>query len=311
MRFNKLDLNLLVALDVLLIEASISRAAVRLHMSQSAMSNALARLRDYFDDELLVQVGRRMELTPRAEVLKDTVRDVLLRIDSSVAAKPEFVPAKSDREFRIFVSDFTLATLIPHVLARAHAQGPDIRFSLLPQVLEPTRSLDRAEVDLVVMPSDYCTSAHPSEVLFTERFQCVLWRDSRIAQGELTTQRFMAAGHVVTLPPATNATSLEDWRFKGHGLHRRIDVTSFSYASSAALVVGTERIATVHGRLAQQAARHLPIVVRDVPVEFAEMSQVMQWHRYRTRDPGIEWLRRVFLDAARDMDAADSVLRRS
>ena len=310
MRFNKLDLNLLVALDVLLIEASISRAAERLHMSQSAMSNALARLRDYFDDELLVQVGRRMELTPRAEVLKDTVRDVLLRIDSSVAAKPEFVPAKSDREFRIFVSDFTLATLIPHVLARAHAQGPDIRFSLLPQVLDPMRSLDRAEVDLVVMPSDYCTSDHPSEVLFTERFQCVLWRDSRLAEGELTLERYMAAGHVITTPPTTNASSLQDMLFKRHGLHRRIDVTSFSYATSPALVVGTERIATMHGRLAQQATRHLPIVVREVPVALAEMSQVMQWHRYRTRDPGIEWLRRVFLDAARDMDAADSVLLR-
>jgi len=310
MRFNKLDLNLLVALDVLLIETSISRAAERLHMSQSAMSNALARLRDYFDDELLVQVGRRMELTPRAEVLKDTVRDVLLRIDSTVAAKPEFVPASSDREFRIFVSDFTLATLIPHVLARAHAQGPDIRFSLLPQVLEPTRSLDRAEVDMVVMPSEYCTASHPTEHLFSERFQCVLWRDSRLARGELDMERYMAAGHVVTMPPASNASSLEDWLFKRHGLQRRVDVTSFSFASSPALVVGTERVATIHSRLAQQAARHLPIVVREVPLALAEMSQVMQWHRYRTRDPGIEWLRRVFHDAVRDMDAADSVLLR-
>ncbi|MEG2629371.1 MAG: LysR family transcriptional regulator [Comamonas sp.] len=310
MRFNKLDLNLLVALDVLLIEASISRAAERLHMSQSAMSNALARLRDYFDDELLVQVGRRMELTPRAEVLKDTVRDVLLRIDSSVAAKPEFVPAKSDREFRIFVSDFTLATLIPHVLARAHAQGPDIRFSLLPQVLEPTRSLDRAEVDMVVMPSEYCSATHPPEDLSRVRVPCVLWRARRRAQGDLNLERYVAAGHVLTLPPATNASSLEDGLFKRHGLQRRVDVTSFSFASAPALVVGTERIATIHSRLAQQAARHLPIVVREVPVALGEMRQAMQWHRYRTRDPGIEWLRRVFHDAVRDMDAADSVLLR-
>jgi LysR family nod box-dependent transcriptional activator len=310
MRFNKLDLNLLVALDVLLIEASISRAAERLHMSQSAMSNALGRLRDYFDDELLVQVGRRMELTPRAEVLKDAVHDVLLRIDSSVAARPEFVPAKSDREFRIFVSDFTLAVLIPHVLARAHAQAPNVRFALLPQVLEPTRSLDRAEVDLLVMPSDYCTKEHPTEHLFSERFQCVLWRDSRLAQGELNMDRYMAAGHVIMVPPALNASSLEDWLFKRHGLPRRVAVTSFSFASTPALVVGTDRIATVHSRLAQQAVRHLPIVVREVPVPLAEMHQVMQWHRYRTRDPGIEWLRRVFHDAVRDMDAPDSMLLR-
>ena len=311
MRFNKLDLNLLVALDALLFEASISRAAERLHMSQSAMSNALGRLRDYFDDELLVQVGRRMELTPRAEVLKDTVRDVLLRIDSSVTARPEFVPARSDREFRIFVSDFTLATLIPHVLARAHAQGPDIRFALLPQVLEPTRSLDRAEVDLLIMPSDYCTPDHPTEALFNERFECVLWRDSRLAQGELTRELYMAAGHVVMVPPAQNASSLESWLFKRHGLPRRVEVTCFSFASTPSLVVGTERIATVHSRLARQAVHHLPVVVREVPVPLEDMCQVMQWHRYRTRDPGIEWLRRVFQDAVRDMDATDSALLRS
>lgn len=303
MRFNKLDLNLLVALDALLTEASISRAAQRLHMSQSAMSNALGRLREYFDDELLVQVGRRMELTPRADVLKDAVHDVLLRIDTSIAARPEFVPAESDREFRMFVSDFTMATLMPHVLRRAHAQGPDIRFALLPQVHEPTRALDRAEVDLLVMPRDYCTPEHPTEELFKETFQCVLWKESRLAQGELSFERYAGAGHVVMQPPAGNAPSLEAWFVQRYGLSRRVEVTSYSFASTPALVVGTERIATVHSRLAMQAAQQLPIVRRDVPLVMAEMSQVMQWHRYRTRDPGIKWLRGIFHSAVLDMDA--------
>ncbi len=97
MRFNKLDLNLLVALDVLLVERNVSRSADRLHVTQSAVSNALARLRDYFDDEILVPVGRRMELTPRAELLKEAVRDILVRIESSVTAKPLFEPRTSDR----------------------------------------------------------------------------------------------------------------------------------------------------------------------------------------------------------------------
>ena len=82
-RFNKLDLNLLVALDVLLKERSVTRAAEALNLSASAMSNALARLREYFEDELLVQIGRKMELTPRAQTLQETVRDLLLRIDST------------------------------------------------------------------------------------------------------------------------------------------------------------------------------------------------------------------------------------
>ncbi|TWO72903.1 LysR family transcriptional regulator [Caenimonas sedimenti] len=304
MRFNKLDLNLLVALDVLLAEASISRAAERMHMSQSAMSNALGRLREYFDDELLVQVGRRMELTPRAEVLKDAVHDVLLRIDTSVAARPEFIPATADREFRMFVSDFTLATLMPHVLTRAHAEAPNVRFALLPQVDEPTRALDRAEVDFLVMPRDYCAPEHPTEELFKETFRCVLWKDSRLAKGELTFERYAAAGHVVMQPPAGTQPSLEAWFVQRYGLSRRVEVTSYSFASTPALVVGTERIATVHSRLARLAAQHLPIAVREVPIVMAEMSQVIQWHRYRTRDPGIVWLRGVFQAAVRDMDGA-------
>ena len=92
MRFNKLDLNLLVALDALLTERNISRAGERIHLSQPATSNALARLRAYFDDELLVPQGRQMVLTPRAEALLDPVREVLMRIDSTIAEKPRFDP---------------------------------------------------------------------------------------------------------------------------------------------------------------------------------------------------------------------------
>jgi LysR family nod box-dependent transcriptional activator len=117
MRFNKLDLNLLVALDAMLLERNISRAAERLHVSQSAMSSSLARLRTYFDDPLLVQVGRRMELTPRAQALKEVVRDILGRVDTAIATRPQFDPAQSDREFRLLVSDYTLVTLMPHLLA--------------------------------------------------------------------------------------------------------------------------------------------------------------------------------------------------
>ena len=92
MRYKNLDLNLLVALDLLMAERNVSRAAEKMHISQSAMSNALSRLRDYFGDDLLVQSGRKMELTPRAEVLRVPVRDILVRVDASIATAPEFDP---------------------------------------------------------------------------------------------------------------------------------------------------------------------------------------------------------------------------
>jgi LysR family nod box-dependent transcriptional activator len=304
MRFNKLDLNLLVALDAMLTERSISRAAERLHISQSAASNALARLRDYFEDELLVQVGRKMELTPRAEALRDPVRDVLVRVDTTIAAQPEFIASRSDREFRILVSDYTMAVLLPHALALAQRQGSTVRFQFLQQVEHPQRALERGEADLLVMPRDYCSPNHPVETVFRETFTCVVWQESRIAREGLTFERYAAAGHVVMQPPGTNQGSFEVWFMQRHGLSRRVEVSAYNFASAAYLVVGTERVATIHTRLARQAQRALPIQLLPPPMQMPEMEQAMQWHKYRTTDPGIVWLRQLLMDAALEMDRA-------
>lgn len=301
MRFNKLDLNLLVALDALLSECSISRAADKLHLSQSAMSSALGRLRMYFDDELLVPVGRRMEPTSRAEALKDAVRDILVRIDSTVSMQPDFVPSESDRGFSLLVSDYTMATLVPHLLALAYRQGPALRFDLRPQGSHPQRALERGEADLLIIPTDYCLADHPAEPVFEDGFQCVIWNESPLASGELTAERYLAAGHVV-VHPGEARSSLEDWFMQRIAVTRRIEATTFSFMSSAHLVVGTDRIATVHGRLARQALSSLPVLVRDVPFALPVMVQTMQWHTHRTSDPGLRWLRALVKEAARQMD---------
>jgi LysR family transcriptional regulator, nod-box dependent transcriptional activator len=298
MRFNRLDLNLLVALDLLLDEASISRAAERLHLSQSAMSGALARLRDHFDDPLLVQVGRRMELTPRAELLRDAVHDVLLRIDTTIAAQPAFEPATSEREFRLSTSDYTLLTLMPEVMALAHREAPRVRFCLLPQVLQPTRALDIGEADLLVIPEMFASPDHPYEVLLEEHFVCVVWKDSPLAHGELTRERYCDSGHVVMVPVGTDHGAVESAFLRQHGVARRVDVTTFSFASMPALVVGTDRIATVHHSLARRMAAQWPVRLRR-PTFPMSMKQSMQWHKYRSQDPGLCWLQQVMLQAAR------------
>lgn len=301
MRFNKLDLNLLVALDALLSLQSISRAAEQLNMSQSAMSNALARLREHLGDELLVQVGRKMAPTPRALALQDAVRDVLVRVDANITAKPEFVAAKSNRVFRIFVSDYTMVTLIPHVLALASQQSSSVRFEFLPQANQPERLLERGEADLLLVPQIYCSAEHPIELLLKEDFCCIVWAHSPLAQGALTLQRYQNAGHVVMQPPSS-APSFEGAAMQRLGLQRRVEVTTFSFVGALSLVVGTHRIATVHQRLARYGQQFLPIVSRPPPVVLPTMVQAMQWHQYRTRDPGLQWLRGLMARAAVAMD---------
>jgi DNA-binding transcriptional LysR family regulator len=171
--------------------------------------------------------------------------------------------------------------------------------ALIPQVQDPTRAGPRGWICW------YChrNSApdHPAEEVFRERHVCVVWRDSALAEGELTLERYMNAGHVVMVPPAPIPAR---WK---HGWPtswalRRVEVTSFSFASCVELVQGTDRIATVHSRLAHKLAPQLPVVLKESPLPLAQMHQMMQWHRYRTNDPGIEWLRRVILESAREME---------
>ncbi len=247
-RFNKLDLNLLVALDALLAERSITRAAERLHLSQSAMSNALGRLRDYFEDELLVQVGRQMEPTPRAETLREAVRDVLLRIETSVATQPQFDCTTSDREFRLFVSDYSMAVLMPAALQLATAMGSTARFNLLPQVLNPSRSLERGEADLLVIPKAYCSADHPTEIVYDDTFVCVVWNGSSHARQPMNFERYAGAGHAVMVPVGTGQPAFETWFVQRYGLSRRIELTTYSFSALPLLVVGTELVATVHAR---------------------------------------------------------------
>jgi DNA-binding transcriptional LysR family regulator len=302
MRFNKLDLNLLVALDALLTEGSITKAAERLNLSPSATSNALARLREYFDDELLVQVGRRMEPTPRAQGLLEAVRDVLLRVDSTIAIQPAFDPATSDRVFRILVSDYTQMVLAPHLLALASEQRCSARFDFLPQVANPGRSLERVEADLLIVPRAFLSPDHPEELLYTEEFVCVVWRDGILARGELNFERYLAAGHVVMQPQVSHGDSFEAWFAKRYGVTRRVAVTSYGFATLPAMVVGTDYVATVHARLARLLQASWPIALRAPPLPITPMEQGVQWHKYRTQDPGLAWLRKLMKQAVARMD---------
>lgn len=303
MRFNRLDLNLLIALDVLLTERSITRAAERLKLTPSAVSSALSRLREYFGDELLVQVGRKMEPTPRAEALHDAVRDVLVRIDSTITAQPLFDPARSERTFRIFVSDYTQFVLAPHLLALAAEQRCTARFEFLPQVTNPQRNLERGEADLLIIPNGFVSPEHPQEVLYEEQFVCIMWAEADLARRDFDFERYVAAAHVVMQPPGAAGESFEAWFVRRYGITRRVAVTTYGFVTMPALVVGTEYVATVHARLARQFTERWPLAVRPPPLPIEPMQQSVQWHKYRTQDPGLLWLRGLLRQAVSRMDA--------
>ncbi|MCJ0765555.1 LysR substrate-binding domain-containing protein [Variovorax terrae] len=302
MRFNRLDLNLLVALDALLAEKNITRAARRLNLSQPATSGVLARLRDYFGDALLIQVGRAMVPTPMAASLEGAVRDVLQRIQSTIAVQPAFDPATSTRHFRVIASDYPVSVVLAGAARRMAREAPGATLEIMMPGDQIPGAIERGEVDMLIMPRQYLAEGHPSEPLYEETYSCVVWSGNRQVGDGLTLAQYMALGHVTTLFGNNRHPSLEEWFLKSSALSRRIEVTTNNFNTLPLLVIGTERVATMHTRLARMFARTLPLRVVPVPVEFPTMIWAMQWPRHLNGDPAHAWFRERVLAGAADDD---------
>jgi DNA-binding transcriptional LysR family regulator len=297
MRFNGLDLNLLVALDTLLAEGSVVRAAERMHLSQSAMSGALARLREHFGDELFVLVGRKLVRTPLAEALAGPVRDILMRIDATMAQRPVFDPATSTRRFVIAASDYVIAALLERLQAHAWQLAPGVGFELLP-VDAGLEMLERGEIDLLMLPRQFAPVDHPSEDAFSDSYTCVVWDGNRAVGSTLSLKQYLAAGHVAAYLGPGRPPTFEAWAMKRFGIERRIEVLTYNLASCARLVVGTGRIATVQTRLARRLAAANPLRLVPPPLAIPKVEMVMQWHRHKSLDPGLAWLRGLVHETA-------------
>lgn len=302
MRFHHLDLNLLVALDILLEEQNITRAAERLHMTQSATSGVLGRLRTFFEDDLLVQVGRKMQPTPYALELAKPVREVLLTIRSSITAKPVFDPATCKRHFRLMASDYLISVLFAEVIQKIHQQAPFITF----EMLAPTEGdlLIRGEVDLMIVPERYLIEGHPSCLLFDEEHVCVVWKENPLVGDSLTLEQYMDMGHVSVGFGRNRHLSIEDWFMSQYGFNRRLEVITNDFNTLPQLIVGTQRIATMHRRLAELYARYLPLRLLPTPVKIPVMHEYMVWHRSMDGEPMLRWLRERIREFIQNVDRA-------
>jgi LysR family transcriptional regulator, nod-box dependent transcriptional activator len=308
MRFNRLDLNLLVALDALLTDKNITHAARRLNMSQSATSGLLARLRDYFGDALLVQVGRTMVLTPMAANLAGPVRDVLLQIQSTIAVQPGFDAASSTRHFRVVASDYPISVVLAGAARRMHREAPGITLEIVMPGDQIPGVIERGETDMLIMPAQYLSDAHPIEPLYAETYSCVVWSGNTGVGDSVTLDQYMALGHVTTQFGSQRQPSLEEWFLKSSALSRRIEVTTNNFNTLALLVVGTRRVATMHTRLARIFARTLPLRIVPVPVEFPGMVWSMQWPRHLDGDAAHVWFRSIVKAASDEADWAEEFL---
>jgi DNA-binding transcriptional LysR family regulator len=298
MHFKGLDLNLLVALDVLLQEKNTTRAAERLCLSQPAVSGALARLREYFNDELLVQAGRSLVFTPLAASLVEPVREVLRRVETSIATRARFDPATSTRRFTLMGSDYVMTVLMPGVLQRAAREAPGISFAL--RQTNPTwqEDLTRGAVDFVMIPEKFTSDHHPKEALFVEDFTCVVWAGNTLVGETLSVAQYLALGHVGVAFEQPRNLSIEQSLLQQAGYQRRIEVIAPNFALLPLLVMGTNRVATMHTRLARLAASYLPLRLLPPPIALPPMIEMLQWPAHHRAEPGGTWLRQILKETA-------------
>jgi DNA-binding transcriptional LysR family regulator len=306
MRFNRLDLNLLIGLDVLLTECSITRAARRLCLSQSAASGILARLREYFNDELLVQSGRQMAPTPLALSLMEPIREILLKIKQTVETAVDFRPEATVRHFRVVASDFVSSVVMTHLAAQLNQLAPFVTMEILQPNERSMAQLERGEIDLLLMPERYLSRSYPSERLFSDHFSCIVW-DGNTEVGETMSETdYLRLGHVATTFGSHQHAAFDEWFFKSIGLSRRIEVMCATFNLLPQFVIGTPRIATLQHQLALQLARYYPVRVLAPPVDIPDIVECMQWHQSNHNDPAHMWLRSLLRQAAKATQADDS-----
>jgi len=298
MRYQRIDLNLLIALDALLDECNVTRAAERMHMTQSAMSGVLARLRDYFDDPLLVPVGRSMQLTARAETLIQPVRNIILQVDATLGVKPEFDPASARRHFTLIASDYVSQVLLCEVLRRVAQLAPGLSFDVRPTHPSMGQALDQGKTDFLVVPAHLTLAEHPQTVLFEDTYHVIACAQNPTTRDGISLAQYQALGHVVYQDTQGSDPWFEQWYANQHRNARRVEVIAHGFLLMPRFIVGTQRIATVQTRLAQQFVQAMPVRLLEPPFETPRLTEVLQWHRVRDDDPGIRWVRDQILAVA-------------
>lgn len=296
----RINANLLVALDLLLSEQSVTRAAERHGVTASAMSHSLRALRELFDDPLLARAGPVMVPTPLAQKLRGPIRKALHDLERAVSGSVDFDPSSARRGFVVLAPDFLSTLLMPSVARILVAEAPNIDVEVRPVRrrgaslgLVDAAALAEGDVDLVVAALVADESGLRSEALYPERFVCLVRADHPRVGGALDLQTYVATPQVlITISDERSATWIDD-ALARRGLTRRVAVRTRYFLSAVMLVAESDLLLTCPSQLARYAADRLPVRVVSPPFELPGYQEFMLWHPRFHADPASRWLRGV------------------
>lgn len=292
------DLNLLASLDALLAEKNVTRAAKRMHVTQSTMSGILRRLRDQFDDELLIRNGRRYDLSPFAQSLAISVRQTVLQIDSTISAKPLFDPNNDRRKFRIMASDYSTTVYLSTLFRRLEKQAPHFSFDIV-AIDSPLDHVRDGSVDLCITGNPYSQAEAAADqllrtdTLFSEVYCCIV-DDDHPLRGIVTLEQLFDYPHVTAqfagVTMQTSELRVGSARRRANSV---INVPTFNVIP--ALVRRTGSIGFLPSRMMEATLGWPGLRTLAVAFEMPSFTEHLIWHSRFAYDPAFCWLRSVML----------------
>lgn len=292
MDLNKVDLNLFVVLDSIYTESSLSGAAKRLYVTQPAVSAALSRLRDVFNDPLFVRTGRRMVPTPTTESIIGQVRAALEMMRSSIDESYQFVPAEEHKTIRMSMSDLSESLILPQLYQTLEKEAPHMRLQVEQlHRREALKMLSAGQLDFVLDAPLLTNEQLCHEPLLVGQYVCLVREGHPITQQEMTLDAYLSCNHV-HISSRRSGFGYVDYALEKLSLKRRVVVRSQHYLMVPKLIASTDLCATVPSYFANMPGT----VAIDLPLELEPQGHHIYWHRSRDSDPAIKWLKNIILE---------------
>lgn len=297
-KLSEINLNLLLALDALLREQSVSRAASRVGISQPAMSQSLRQLRAIFADSLLVKERNRMVLTPAAEALAIPLRHALIQLQYAIDGGCTFDPATAQHRFTVVAGDYVAVTLLPVLLERISAEAPGVGIDVISSDVDRIQDLlATGEADIRLGANLEDTAEMATQMLYDSSFACAARRDHPHVQGELDLEQYLSLPHAL-ISPRGGGVGVVDSVLAALGKRRHIALRLPSFLAAPLVVARSDLILTAPARIVAEFARTHSLQLIDPPLELPTFSIVQAWHRRHERDPAHQWLRQAIAASA-------------
>lgn len=312
MNIDKIDLNLLVYLDVLLRERNVTKAAHQLSISQPAMSNALRRLRELLDDPILVRTSEGMTPTERAENLQPVIREALSGLEKALQPQTAFDAATSERVFRIMASDYSEAALIPQLLSRLRTAAPNITLDIMTPSDVSFLDVEQGKVDMVINRFDNIPLSFHQKLVWHDHFLCVFSRDNPLAES-YDLETYLSCNHVwvsktgwgagVGIDPRdVQRLGWVDEALNKLDKSRRIRIFTRHYQAALLLAEQQDLVVTIPSRATALKLDNPRVLLRKPPFEIPEIELKMAWSPLLQHNLGHQWLRRLIVEVAQNIN---------